>query len=489
MSQLNNDILFLIFEELQDDSKSLFSCLLVNRIWCKNAIPILWMNPWRYSINYRNKSYLFAIIASYLPNDIKKFLLSQGIKFCQISKPLLFNYLSFCESFNVNILNEVIISSGTTLDYNQFILQEEFYNVLISTSPMLNYLDIRSISQQIFHFPEVKARLETLYELICDTSIGSVYLYGLARICKNIQKLGIINNTIKVNHGVAKLIEMQEDLKIFEWEDDFEEDYFIDDPYEETLLALEKKADNLNHFKIFFQHVDYEHTVLQEVLPKFYKLKTLIIVDDFIYYFTHQLRMFYIEILCVDFISINTASGIIENSGGHLKKLLLFKLYDYMFETNFNKDSLDYIHKICEHCPSIEFLSLAFPSTKKHFTEFEKLLKVCQNLKSLFINIFNINEFINKVETKNALKIGEELLKLLIRSAPTNLREIRFFNYFRFSLQTLEEFFKQWRGRPALSVLTSDRIYREEDYINLINKYKNEGVIKDFRFVLKDEIY
>ncbi|RIA83456.1 hypothetical protein C1645_833813 [Glomus cerebriforme] len=108
---------------------------------------------------------------------------------------------------------------------------------------------------------------------------------------------------------------MQEDLKIFEWKDNFREDYFIDNPYEETLLALEK--------------------------------------------------------------SINTASGIIENSEGYLKKFLLFKLYDYMFETNFNKDSLDYIHKICEYCPSIEFLSLVFPLTKNHFTEFKKLLKVC----------------------------------------------------------------------------------------------------------------
>ncbi|RIA81739.1 hypothetical protein C1645_836493 [Glomus cerebriforme] len=245
---------------------------------------------------------------------------------------------------------------------------------------------------------------------------------------------------------------MQEDLKIFEWEDDFKEDYFIDDPYEEILLVLKKKANNLNYFKIFFQHVnynhniDYEHIVLQKVLSKFYKLKTLIIVDNFIYFFIHQLRMFYIEILCVDFISINTTSGIIENSEGHLKKLLLFKLYDYIFETNFNKDSLDYIHKICEHYPLIKFLSFVFSSTKNHFTEFEKLLKVCQSLKSLFINIFNIYEFINEVETKKTLKIGKELLKLLIRLVLTNLREIRFFNYFRFSLQTLEEFFEQWRG-------------------------------------------
>src|SRR3954454_19420206 len=99
MVQLNKDILFLIFEELQDIPKSLFSCLMVNRNWCETGIPVLWRNPWRYYINYRNKSYLFAIFISYLPNDVKEFLTSVGIQLPPISyQPLLFDYLSFCKS-------------------------------------------------------------------------------------------------------------------------------------------------------------------------------------------------------------------------------------------------------------------------------------------------------------------------------------------------------------------------------------------------------
>ncbi|CAG8694481.1 14391_t:CDS:1, partial [Rhizophagus irregularis] len=45
MAKLNKDILFLIFEELQVDSKTLFSCLMVNKIWCETVTPILWRNP------------------------------------------------------------------------------------------------------------------------------------------------------------------------------------------------------------------------------------------------------------------------------------------------------------------------------------------------------------------------------------------------------------------------------------------------------------
>src|SRR2546430_15381855 len=189
MSKLNKDTLFLIFEELQDDSKSLFSCLIVNKLWCETVIPILWRNPWHYNINYNNKHSLYYIITFYLPNDIKEFLTRQGIQLPSIlHQSLLFDYLSFCKSINVNIMN-AIVSAGSSLAYNQFILQQEFYNLFMKKCPEFKYLDMSSIRHQMFYFPEAKAHLESLCELKCDTSIDFSYFYGLARFCQNIQRL------------------------------------------------------------------------------------------------------------------------------------------------------------------------------------------------------------------------------------------------------------------------------------------------------------
>jgi len=56
-------------------------------------------------------------------------------------------------------------------------------------------------------------------------------------------------------------------------------------------------------------------------------------------------------------------------------------------------------------------------------------------------------------------------------------------------LEALEEFFEKWRDRPALSILTNDSIYERENYKRLINKYKNDGVIKDFRCVFVEDVY
>src|SRR6266542_4441408 len=208
MSKLDKDILFLLFEELQDDSKSLFSCLLVNRLWCETVIPILWKDPWCYEdvINYQEKRSLYYIITFSLSDDIKEFLKSQGIRISYQSP--LFDYLSFCRSINMNVIKN-IISIGSSSTYNQFLLQQEIYSLFMRKFPEIKYLDMRSIEHQIFNFPKAKTRLESLCELNCDISIDPIYFYRWACICKYIQRFIITNTDVKGNDGIVKLIEAQ----------------------------------------------------------------------------------------------------------------------------------------------------------------------------------------------------------------------------------------------------------------------------------------
>jgi len=192
----------------------------------------------------------------------------------------------------VNTLNR-IISVGTSLGYNRFLLQQEFYNVIIRKCPELKYLDMISIEHQIFYFSEAKARLESLCELKCDASIDSSFFYGLGCVCHNIQRLIIINTNKKVNCGIVKLIEFQENLKYFEWRDAFEEEYFMDlleDPYTEIFHTLAKHANSLNHFVVYLESdIEYnyhKHVQKYEFLPiillKLHKLKSLNICFPFL---------------------------------------------------------------------------------------------------------------------------------------------------------------------------------------------------------------
>ncbi|CAG8643585.1 8160_t:CDS:2 [Rhizophagus irregularis] len=308
--------------------------------------------------------------------------------------------------------------------------------------PELKYFDMMSIKHQIFYIPEAMVRLESLCELRCDTIIDSSYFYGLSQFCKYIQRLLIVSMNPKPNHGIIKLIEVQKKLKHFEW-----------------------------------------HTLFQDMLPKFDKLKVLII-DDYISFDEKQLeklKLHELEVLNIERNKINVISSIIENSGRRLKKVL-FDPNNIKYEPfNFNEGSLiNFIRKIYENCPLIEYLSIAFSPSEEHFVELEKLLKICKNLKSLLLIII----FDNEEDTyEDYLKNGKELLKMLIRSSPNNFKEIRFCYKFKFSSEILKEFLEKWNGRHAITLFTTENLGENYIYKELTNKYKRDGVIKDFKYL------
>lgn len=78
-------------------------------------------------------------------------------------------------------------------------------------------------------------------------------------------------------HGIAKLIEVQKNLKYFQWDDDLDDEdgFTAEDFYEEIFLALEKNKDTLNHFVTSFMGISYNYAFLHKLLPKLCNLKTL----------------------------------------------------------------------------------------------------------------------------------------------------------------------------------------------------------------------
>jgi hypothetical protein len=60
LPELTNDII----EYFQNDYSTLYSCILVNRLWCRLAIPLLWDNP--FSICTKNNNF----IEIYLHNNL-----------------------------------------------------------------------------------------------------------------------------------------------------------------------------------------------------------------------------------------------------------------------------------------------------------------------------------------------------------------------------------------------------------------------------------
>jgi hypothetical protein len=112
MSKLNEDVLFLITENLKNDKITLHSCILVNTTWCKVTIPILWEIPGRFSLSKKTNDILFKVILSHLSEESRDTLKNQGINiFTETSKKPLFNYISLWRCLNLELLLETMLTS------------------------------------------------------------------------------------------------------------------------------------------------------------------------------------------------------------------------------------------------------------------------------------------------------------------------------------------------------------------------------------------
>src|SRR5947207_14488274 len=83
----------------RNDFKTLHSCVLVNRLWCRLAIPLLWEDP--FSINFPKNRNFIEIYLHYLNDDSKTKLNEYGISNDLFPPNTLFNYPSFIQCLDM----------------------------------------------------------------------------------------------------------------------------------------------------------------------------------------------------------------------------------------------------------------------------------------------------------------------------------------------------------------------------------------------------
>ncbi|KAF0557232.1 f-box domain-containing protein [Gigaspora margarita] len=96
MITLPNECLFEILNNLKGYRKSLFSCLLTNRQWCRTAVPILWND-----LDISTNSKLVRTCLLVLNAEERAQLIQFNIIFTNDSKPL-FEYVSYATTIKIN---------------------------------------------------------------------------------------------------------------------------------------------------------------------------------------------------------------------------------------------------------------------------------------------------------------------------------------------------------------------------------------------------
>src|SRR5438094_5794505 len=140
MFKLNRDVLYLILKELQNDKKTLFSCLTVNKTYCEIIIPIIWKDPWKY---LKGKKLLLNVIISHLSDESRDNLKSQGVDFLinPYQRPL-FNYISFCRHLNLDKLNEIFNTIEHLDEFSIINVKKEIFNLFVNENARLSHLYI-----------------------------------------------------------------------------------------------------------------------------------------------------------------------------------------------------------------------------------------------------------------------------------------------------------------------------------------------------------
>jgi hypothetical protein len=86
------ELIYEVIRHFRNDISTLHSCILVNRLWCRLAIPLLWENP--FTIPTKNYKYIDIYLHN-LSGDLKTKLNKYKIINNSLPSNTLFNYTKF----------------------------------------------------------------------------------------------------------------------------------------------------------------------------------------------------------------------------------------------------------------------------------------------------------------------------------------------------------------------------------------------------------
>ncbi|CAG8513405.1 1732_t:CDS:1 [Diversispora eburnea] len=231
--KISTEILIMILNNVQS-TQDLYSSLLVNRIWCKVAIPILWELPFgQECINY-TKALCIRTYISCMDTQARNLLIQKGFDLSSSPPQATFDYPSFTHKFIINNLAYFIsIYSrnfiGPYQDSNPRILFREMCKLIIErcifldsfemTGTIFFFHDFQNYSDSIGSIfklpsaPKAFKKLESFTSTIGDYELIRPLYDSLALICDNILNMDSTLFSYSQAQLFAKLISAQKRLK------------------------------------------------------------------------------------------------------------------------------------------------------------------------------------------------------------------------------------------------------------------------------------
>ncbi|PKY50976.1 hypothetical protein RhiirA4_467766 [Rhizophagus irregularis] len=473
LPELTNEII----KYFHDDYITLHSCILVNRLWCRLAIPLLWENP--FSIQFP-KNYHFIEIYLHNLNDNDKTKLNEyGINNDLIPSNTLFNYSSFIQHLDTSNIISSIESWGeavrtSTTQISNFIkfIYRSLFQIFIENEVNLHSLEVVSSSSQeskyfddilklnpnffrnikilnledSFITAETLTKFSTLLNSNCN-SISSLYFKFPLYYNDN-------NGHPTIEKSLSQIINSQESLrKILLGFSRFS--------LYHTLLSLKNSNCSNTLNTIIFYYVDFKNiNILNEVFNQLNVLESIQIIfcqfldTIFIPQIINITKPFKLKSLILnEILQIESLLLLIQKFGNNIED------FGFKIGINVSQQLLQLLESVIIYCSKIKILYL--PSG----------LNTSQNINSLINLIENIKQNLNYllIDT-NDNHLSSIILQNLGQILPFKLE------YLYLSLITnrsdLETFLKNSQNTfIKILVIKNTTKYESEDIFPYIEEY------------------
>ncbi|CAB4431927.1 unnamed protein product [Rhizophagus irregularis] len=401
------ELTYEIIKYFHNDYSTLYSCIFVNRLWCRLAIPLLWENP--FSIRTGNYDFIEIYLYYNLNNDfIAKLYEYKTINNSLLSTNTLFNYLSFLKYLNTYELYTSVdkwlcsairnskfrIGTDVTELYVKRLVHMSLFKIFIENEVNLHTLEI-----EIYYV----AILNKILELILQ---NQNFIHNIGNL-----KLYIKDNdyTIINNHYVLQMIHLHQNLKKISLYGDYLS------LYQSLLLSKDYNCSNTLNTIIFY-YIDFGKIInLDKIFEQLNVLESVHIVycsslNSFIQQINNLTKPFKLESLILDDVpQIESLQQLLLKSGDYLKN---FGGKNYCTKL--------VLSQLLKNCNNINFLY--FDRYEKYENAFTTLQKInlIESIKQS-LNYLTINIYDDEFESKYLTICSSNILKNLGQILPSKL--------------------------------------------------------------------
>ncbi|CAG8542382.1 17057_t:CDS:1 [Acaulospora colombiana] len=349
-ASLSPECLFEIFEYL--DRNSLYSCLLVNRSWCKVVAPLLWRAPFRTSIGPSlEPAKLIRTYLSCLCERSKLYLINNGVRLPRLM-PVIFDYPSFLRELKFVDLynavsdwfaNEFCNNEDEQSVFLRILVAEQLFKLFMNRCPTFEMLSLSDLSHEA-PMPLVPllagadpclTRLKA-FQCVNKHNGKKDIFRAMSQVSEILETLWIggVEHEMEVK-ALGVLIRSQKKLKTFKysWDNQTRLQIVLD----ETLGALSTQAKSLT--TIHFEYCNFSHCESLEPLTTCTNMENIrfiqcIFLEEKLHPLAnvifHNLKNLEFHCSFVDssryWIDIRDIASIIRNSSSSLEKLILPKI-------------------------------------------------------------------------------------------------------------------------------------------------------------------